>query len=203
MTHPLSDQDELQQTLENLRAVYRHLDDQLRDHYNRSLPFQDALIDRWERAKELNFGEGASLYNSAVVFQPVSVGKGTWIGPNTILDGSGGGVTIGTTCSISAGVQIYTHDTVGWALSGGEMPARKSPVYIGDRTYIGSQSIIGPGVTLGKCCVVGANSYVNHDVADYTIVAGTPAKIIGRVEFDDNAPILIYKNGTRRPLSHF
>ena len=55
----------------------------------------------------------------------VTVGAGTWIGPNTLLDGTGG-LSIGASCSISAGVQIYTHDSVMWALSGGTASVRAS-----------------------------------------------------------------------------
>lgn len=155
---------------------------ELRARWDRSLPFADALFDRWERARSLGFGEGASIYDSAMVFGSVRVGVGTWIGPNVILDGSGGGLDIGSTCSISAGVQIYTHDTVLWAVSGGLLPRREGAVSIGDCVYVGSQSIIGPGVTIGARCVVAANSFVNRAVPDGTIVGGTPARTIGRVE---------------------
>jgi acetyltransferase-like isoleucine patch superfamily enzyme len=48
----------------------------------------------------------------------VTVGKNCWIGPNVILDGSGGGLFIGDYVDISAGVHIYTHDTVKRAISG-------------------------------------------------------------------------------------
>jgi acetyltransferase-like isoleucine patch superfamily enzyme len=54
-------------------------------------------------------------------------------------------------------------------------------VTIGDRVYIGSQSIIAAGVTVGSECVVGANSFVNHDVPHRTIVGGSPARRLGKV----------------------
>jgi acetyltransferase-like isoleucine patch superfamily enzyme len=167
-----------------LITLYYELDENLRSKWNRSLPFADAVFDRWERAKRLGFGDGASIYNSAFVFGKVEVGKMTWIGPNTMLDGSGGGLTIGDFCSISAGVHIYTHDTVHWAISGGVLPARKGAVSIGDCTYIGAQSVIALGVTIGKQCVIGANSFVNDDVGDFTVVGGSPAKEIGVVRFE-------------------
>jgi hypothetical protein len=43
-----------------------------------------------------------------------------------------GGIAIGHHCSISAGVQIYAHDTVMWALSGGRAAKRTGRVVIGD-----------------------------------------------------------------------
>jgi acetyltransferase-like isoleucine patch superfamily enzyme len=53
---------------------------------------------------------------------------------------------------------------------------------VADNTYIGSQSIIAPGVSVGERVVVGANSFVNRSVDDGSIVAGSPARLIGRVE---------------------
>lgn len=169
---------------ELLRASYLAADERLRAEYDRSLPFQDAIFDRWERAKRLGFGSQSSIYNSSAVFGEVSVGTSTWVGPNTLLDGSGGGITIGSYCSVASGVHIYTHDTVLWALSGGALPSNQSPVRIGDCVYIGSQSVIAAGVTIGSHCVVAANSFVNADVPDRTIVGGTPACRIGRVAGD-------------------
>jgi acetyltransferase-like isoleucine patch superfamily enzyme len=167
--------------VELLRASYLAADERLRAEFNRSLPFQDALFDRWERARELGFAEGASIYNSSVVFGDVRVGEATWVGPSTLLDGSGGGIVIGAYCSVSSGVHIYTHDTVLWALSGGKCQRREAPVRIGDCVYIGSQSVISAGVTIGSRSVVAANSFVNDDVPETTIVGGTPARKIGSV----------------------
>lgn len=166
---------------ELLRASYHAADERLRSEFQRSLPFQDALFDRWERARRLGFAPDASIYNSAAVFGEVSVGVATWIGPNTLLDGSGGGIEIGAYCSVSSGVHIYTHDTVLWALSGGKCQRKQAPVRIGDCVYIGSQSVLAAGVSIGSKCVVAANSFVNADVPEATIVGGTPARKIGTV----------------------
>ena len=124
--------------MEKIKSVYLEKEQFLKKKYNRSLPFQDAIFDRWERAKRLGFGKEASIYNSAFVCGNVSVGEHTWVGPNVILDGSGGSITIGSYCSISAGVHIYTHDSVKWALSGGRHPGNEAPVSIGNNTYIGA-----------------------------------------------------------------
>lgn len=164
-----------------LRKLYDFTDEGLRKNYNRSLSFQDGLFDRWERAKRLGFDEETSIYNSSLVFGDVKVGSNTWIGPFTILDGSGGSVNIGDFCSISAGVHIYTHDTVLWALSGGKAEKKTGPVTIESCVYIGSQSIITAGVKIGTKSIVSANSFVNRDVEDGSVVAGSPAKRIGSV----------------------
>lgn len=178
--------------VELLRTCYQANDDRLREAFQRSLPFQDAVFDRWERARQLGFGENASIYNSAAIFGEVSVGANTWIGPYTLLDGSGGGLEIGVFCSISSGVHIYTHDTVLWALSGGVKPRAEGAVKIGDCVYIGSQSIIASGVTIGSRCVIAANSFVNDNVPDGTIVGGSPARRIGVVVGEADQVGLVY-----------
>ena len=164
-----------------LHQYYKEIDLNLKKKYDRSLPFQDAVFDRWERAKILNFGYGSSIYNSSMVFGDIKVGKNTWIGPNTMLDGSGGGIKIGNFCSISTGVQIYTHDTVLWSLSGGHLPLKNKSVTIGNNNYIGSQSIINLGVEIGNNCIIAANSFVNCNVPNRSIFGGSPAKKIGEV----------------------
>lgn len=164
-----------------LQGCYLENEERLTRDHQRSLSFQDGMFDRWERASRLGFGERTSIYNSATVFGNVRVGTDTWIGPNTMLDGSGGGLSIGSFCSISSGVHIYTHDTVLWALSGGVLGRAEGAVSIGDCVYIGSQCVIAAGVKIGSRCVVGANSFVNDDVPDGTVVGGSPARKIGIV----------------------
>ena len=175
-----------------LHKAHLETDEGLRAQFDRSLPFADGLFDRWERAKRLGFSKGASIYDSALVYGDVKVGENTWIGPYTILDGSGGKVSIGSFCSISGGVHIYTHDTVLWALSGGQLEKRTGSVGIGDCCYIASQCIIAPNVTIGRQCVVAANSFVNRDVHDRTIVGGNPARELGRVEGEGKAVRLVF-----------
>jgi acetyltransferase-like isoleucine patch superfamily enzyme len=166
-----------------LRRLYLERERGLKERFDRSISFADAVLDnRWTRAARLGFSSGVSIYDSALVFGDVTVGKDTWIGPATILDGGGGGLSIGASCSIAAGVHIYTHDTVLWAISGGKAPQRQAPVAIGDNCHIGAQSIILPGVRIGRKCIVAANSLVNGDVADGTLVGGSPARVIGYVE---------------------
>src|ERR1700674_4717821 len=99
---------ELQELIERLRALHGTLRDEMRSRWNRDLPFEELLFDRWERAQYLGFGAGTSIYHTSYVYGDVRVGANTWIGPLTVLEGSGG-LTIGSNCSISAGVQIFTH----------------------------------------------------------------------------------------------
>lgn len=173
----LKNNEEIYELLIKFMALKERLDEIFKNEFNRSLPFADSLFDRWERAAFLGFGKGSSIYDSAHVFGDVKVGQNTWIGPFTILDGSGG-LSIGNNCSISAGVQIYSHDTVNWAISGGQKPYEYLPTSIGNNCYIAPNCIISKGVTIGDRCLVGANSFVNKSFPSDSKLAGNPAKII-------------------------
>jgi acetyltransferase-like isoleucine patch superfamily enzyme len=160
-----------------LSIIFKLKRSRLKKEFNRVLPLNEILSDRWEKAKFLRFGENTSVYDSSYVFGDVIVGKNTWIGPNTILDGSGG-LTIGDYCSISAGVQIYTHDSVKWALSGGVEKYEYAPVNIGNNVYIGPNTIISKGISIGDRSLIGANSFVNRSFPADSKIAGNPAKPI-------------------------
>lgn len=167
--------------LSDLKKLWSMRRREVNDCLSRTLPFGDYIVDRWEKARELGFGEGTSIYDSSLVLGDVTVGEHTWIGPFTILDGSGGGLEIGSHCSISAGVQIYTHDTVRRSLSGGMEPIEHAPTRIGSNCYIGPQTIIAKGVTIGDHVVIGANSLVLDDIPAMSKAFGTPCRIIASV----------------------
>jgi len=164
--------------LNDLRAFWLSRRREVYARYNRTLPFGDYIVDRWEKARELGFGDGTSIYDSCLVLGRVRVGEHTWIGPFTVLDGSGGGLEIGDYCSISAGVQIYTHDTVARSLSGGVAPITQAPTRIGSNCYIGPNTVIAKGVTIGDRVVIGANSLVLNDVPSDSKAFGTPCAIV-------------------------
>lgn len=172
---------------EELKKELLEIFKELRDHrmreWRRVLPIGDEISDRWEKARYLGFGEGTSIYDSSLVIGDVKVGKNTWIGPFTILDGSGG-LEIGDNCSIASGVQIYSHETVFWALSGGRMAYTRAKTIIGNCCYLGPNTIVNKGVRIGNHCLIGANSFVSTDIDDFSIAAGSPCKIVGKVKID-------------------
>jgi acetyltransferase-like isoleucine patch superfamily enzyme len=173
----------------DLQAQLHTLDRELREakrrEFDRDLPFQELVFDRWERARSLGFGDGSSVYHDSCFFGDVTVGANVWIGPWTMIDGSGGGVRIGDGCTIATGVHIYTHDNVLATLSGGSLPLRSGGVTVGERTYIGAQAAVLAGVSIGSLCVIGAQALVTDSVPDRAVVLGSPARIRGRVEGDD------------------
>jgi acetyltransferase-like isoleucine patch superfamily enzyme len=178
----------LEQLVQQARDVYTRLRDEVRSRWQRDLPLEELLFDRWERARSLGFGEGASIYHNSYVYGDVRVGEGTWVGPMTMLDGTGG-LTIGSHCSISSGVQIYTHDTVKWAVSGGKAKYEHAPVVVSDCCYLGSNTVVVKGVTIGDHCVIGACSLVNRDLPPNTLAFGVPCRPRGRVELSADGEV--------------
>lgn len=175
---------------EQLRRAHAAREAEVRAEWQRSLPFGDLVADRWERARVLGFGEGASIYDSAVVLGDVRVGERTWIGPNVVLDGSGG-LDIGAWCSISAGVQVYSHDSVAWAVTGGAAAIERSAVRIGSRCYIGPLVVIARGITIGDGCVVGAHSLVLDDLPAGSLAWGVPCRVRGTVSVRSDGTVAL------------
>lgn len=179
--------------------LYERLRLEMRQQWNRDVPFDELLFDRWERARSLLFGDGTSIYHASYVFGDVHVGENTWIGPYTLLDGSGG-LTIGAFCSISAGVHIYTHDTVNWSVSGGGAEYDRAPVTIGDRCYLGSQTVVAKGVSIGGGSVIGACSFVNRDIPAGSVAFGVPCRPVGTASVDEHGQVTLLFDESK-PLS--
>lgn len=118
----------------------------------------------------------------------ISIGKYCNINKRVVLDGRGG-LTIGNCVDIAQEVNIWTeqHD-----YNSSTFEAVVSPVIVKDFVWIASRATILPGVTIGKGAVVACGSIVTKDVPDYTVVAGIPAKVIGK-----RTQELKYKLGTR------
>ena len=171
-----------------LVEMFQELREQRMRNWKRVLPTGDEISDRWEKARYLGFGEGTSIYDSSLVIGDVKVGKNAWIGPFTILDGSGG-LEIGDNCSIAAGVQIYSHETIDWALSGGKMQYARAKTVIGSCCYIGPNTVVSKGIRIGNHCLVGANSVVTRNLKSYTVAAGSPCKILGQVQLDEKGVV--------------
>jgi maltose O-acetyltransferase len=90
-------------------------------------------------------------------------------------------VTIGSHVLFGPGVQLYT------ASHPLEAQMRRThkiskPISIGDDCWIGGNTIICPGVTIGNGCVIGAGSVVTKDIPDFTMAVGNPAKVIKTLE---------------------
>ncbi|SDP70934.1 transferase hexapeptide (six repeat-containing protein) [Desulforhopalus singaporensis] len=92
---------------------------------------------------------------------------------------------IGDHVHIGSGVQLITHDGALWVLReklGRPGLDRFGKIVVGNNVFIGNNSILMPGVTIGNDCIIGAGSVVTKDVSSGMIAAGIPAKKIGTVD---------------------
>jgi acetyltransferase-like isoleucine patch superfamily enzyme len=110
----------------------------------------------------------------------VTIGNNVCIGSNLML-ASIDRVNIGDNVLISDRVFIsdHIHGYEDISIPPIDQPLiKKGSVTIKEDSFIGINAVIMPGVTIGKHSVVGASSVVIHDVPEYTVVSGNPAKII-------------------------
>lgn len=136
------------------------------------------------QGKRLTHGTGfrlsplASLRSSHLL----TVGKNVRVGERACLwcASPGGAISIGDDVIIAPGVMITTSN---YGLSDGSSISSQerniAPVVIGNDVWLGYNSVILPGVTVGDGCVVGANAVVVEDLEPGGIYGGIPARRIG------------------------
>lgn len=110
----------------------------------------------------------------------IQVGKNFFANYNcTILDVAK--VTFGDNCMLAPNVAIYTAGHPLHPDSRNSMYEYGIEVNIGNNVWIGGNTVILPGVSIGDCCVVGAGSVVTKDIPAWSVAAGNPAKIIRKI----------------------
>lgn len=154
-------------------------------------------------------GKGVKISRHALLISPetISIGDDSRIDAFSILSGSAAGLCIGRNVHISAHVTLLGRERIeiadfctisvrcslfssGDDYSGATMTnptvpapfrvALDNPVTIGRHAILGAGAIVLPGVTIGESAAVGAHSLVKSDVPPLTIVAGCPARVVGR-----------------------
>jgi maltose O-acetyltransferase len=90
-------------------------------------------------------------------------------------------VAVGDHTVIGPGVFVVDHDHGLRAdLRIDEQPCAEAPVRIGRDVWVGARAVILAGVSVGDGAVVGAGAVVTRDVEPLAIVAGVPARAVGR-----------------------
>ena len=123
-------------------------------------------------------GSNVNIERNAVFSSQCSIGNNSGIGQNAHI---GITVSIGNDVMMGSDVLILTRNH---NFESVDIPMRNQgyaeerPVTIGDDVWIGSRVIILGGVNIGNHCIIGAGSVVTHDVNDYEVVAGNPARVI-------------------------
>lgn len=129
---------------------------------------------------------GYAVPETLRVFPPFysDFGKNIHVGENVFINAcchfqDHGGVTIGDGCQIG-------HNVVFATLNHGLQPEERgitypAPIVLGKNVWVGSNSTILQGVTIGDNAVIAAGAVVTRDVEAGTIVGGVPASFIKRI----------------------
>jgi acyl-[acyl carrier protein]--UDP-N-acetylglucosamine O-acyltransferase len=137
------------------------------------------------------FGEGANFrpYAYAINCSKIYIGRNVVIRPGTMLfaspDDSEGKIIIEDDVLIGSGVHVYVanHEYRNPNILISEQGHSKAKKVVLKRgCWIGANSIILPGVTVGEHSVVGAGSVVTKDVPPYTVAVGNPARVIKKIK---------------------
>lgn len=129
---------------------------------------------------------GKTVDESFRVFPPfyTDFGKNITVGKNVFINAcchfqDHGGVSLGDGCQIG-------HNVVFATLNHGLAPEDRQttypvPITLGKNVWVGSNSTILQGVTIGDNAVIAAGAVVTKDVPENTIVGGVPARIIRKI----------------------
>lgn len=122
----------------------------------------DRILVDFFRRKGIQIGDNCHIYSSIVT-------------PESYL------INIGNNVTIAPGTCLLTHDNSVSKLSN-NFTDTFGRIIIGDNCFIGANSIILPGVELGKNTIVAAGSVVTKSFEGNVVIGGNPAKIISKIE---------------------
>jgi acetyltransferase-like isoleucine patch superfamily enzyme len=128
---------------------------------------------------EISLSAGMVPGQECITYPVVSIGDRCLIGRGSGIVGHfsieiGNDVWTGHNVYITD--QNHGYEDVTRPISQQSQPERA--VKIGDGSWLGYGSVVLPGVTIGRHVVIGANSVVTHDIPDFSVAVGTPAKVI-------------------------
>ncbi len=166
-----------EERLENKKKIFKY--NNLEPEYEKA---KDALI------KEI-LGKTGNIINVEAPFHcdygyNIEVGENFFANYNlTILDV--GKVKIGDNAQIAPNVSIYTAGHPIHPVSRNSGYEYGIPITIGDNVWIGGNTCIMPGVTIGNNVVIGAGSVVTKDLPDNVIAVGNPCRILRKISEED------------------
>ena len=123
-------------------------------------------------------GKDVRLHGGARVWLPQNlvVGDYSWVGRDVNLYDVAP-IRIGANAVISEEAFLCT---AGHDIESGRFALITAPIEVGDMAWVGARAIVLPGRKIGAGAVVAAGAVVTHDVEPWTVVAGNPARGIGR-----------------------
>ena len=136
-------------------------------------------------ASSISLGSNVRIDDFCILSGTISIGNYIHIAAYSALYGGIAGINIADFSNLSSRITIYalSDDYSGESMTNPMVPEeykkiQHSKVQIHRHTIIGSGSIILPGISLGEGCSIGALSMVNHDLPEWSICAGIPAKVL-------------------------
>jgi acetyltransferase-like isoleucine patch superfamily enzyme len=128
-----------------------------------------------ERAAFFGLPDGCRIRENAKIIskENLNIGKHCWVGEGVLLDASGG-LDIGNNVSIGINCLIYTHDSHKLNIMGCNTRRNSKEIIrkkttIGSNCFIGSGSVILPGVNIGNRVIIQALSLVDCDIPNGTV----------------------------------
>ncbi|MGO9489025.1 MAG: acyltransferase [Solirubrobacteraceae bacterium] len=142
------------------------------------------------REGRLEVGEGVLLEPGVWITAPgrarLRIGEGTFLNRNVMVAAQEL-VEIGAHCMLANGCFV---SDASHRFDDPEQPITwqgfesKGPTRIGENCWLGAGVVVTSGVTIGERTVVGANSVVTRDIEPYSIAAGSPARVLRRIEYE-------------------
>jgi len=114
----------------------------------------------------------------------LSIGTNVYVGPRCLFD-LASRITIEDDVGVAAQVSFVTHVDVGNSPLRCIFSRREGPITVQKGAWLGVNTTILYGVTIGRCAMIGAMSLVNEDVPPNSLSVGIPCKVIKR--FDEPA----------------
>lgn len=132
-----------------------------------------------EPKREVVIAEGASVAAHAFLHGPVRLAEHVSVNPYATLDGGRKGIVVGEGSRIATRASLFAFDH-GIAPDRfiRDQPVRSRGIVLGKDVWIGAGAIVTDGVTIGDHAVVGAGAVVTRDVSPYSVVGGSPARVL-------------------------
>ena len=133
-----------------------------------------------ERGRKISIGNNSFVAADSVLHGPLTIGNEVAINHHCTLDGGRAGIQIADQARLAAYTHLYAFNH-GMKMDAPiyDQAVSSKGIYIGRDVWIGADVGIVDGVRVGDHAVIGMNSQVTKDVADFAIVAGNPARVIG------------------------
>ncbi|HEY0899631.1 MAG TPA: acyltransferase [Sphingobacteriaceae bacterium] len=109
-------------------------------------------------------GDKSVIGISNVIIGPVRIGNHVMLAQNVVVSG-------------------LNHEYADISMPPSQQKVAVQEIRIGDNVWIGANSVITAGVTIGRHAVIGAGSVVTQDIPDFAVAVGSPARVVKKYNF--------------------